>query len=547
MAENNILAQLGIEVNDYEAEHEVSEIVDKLRQVLNQTLGLNIDVGDIEKINQTLDETGTKVQVVFDNANNSIRQVSATIKDADNITTRWVQNFSKVSDIDWFNVDIDKLDPDYFNELRQNNPTKYTATSGQTSVVQTDDLKDAVDLVNQYYTLLKQLQSVDTDKFSNWANVLQSGVDNLLPDMQNLRKYLEDAGVSFSNVATKSKGITQTVASYDGVSTKIQDIVKAFNKWQDVLTEVQTKKLDTDNYEQINRVVQETTNAVNELYKAQSKLISYKGSDDSNEFNILSQNVQNAKEKVDALAQSFQDLTGATLTQNTNASNITTITAQYDGENEAVKRLVKSLENLNDAQNLKQAKHDDVADTTKIKEAVQAYKDLQEAILDYKKAYSDINVGSSTLADMSKKVDDLKQAWQEAESKILSGGKAVRENSDYMQQASAVTDEYAKKTRDLGESIENSNSGFRGNADSMADAIAQSAIYAVSLDNLMNAMQSVVDTAHELDDAMTDIQIVTQMSNEDATALMQSYSQIAKELGSTTTAVAESADEWLNV
>ena len=81
----------------------------------------------------------------------------------------------------------------------------------------------------------------------------------------------------------------------------------------------------------------------------------------------------------------------------------------------------------------------------------------------------------------------------------------------------------------------------------MADAIAQSAIYAVSLDNLMNAMQSVVDTAHELDDAMTDIQIVTQMSNEDATALMQSYSQIAKELGSTTTAVAESADEWLNV
>ena len=125
-------------------------------------------------------------------------------------------NFSKVSDIDWFNIDIDKLDPDYFNELRQNNPTKYTATSGQTSVVQTDDLKDAVDLVNQYYTLLKQLQSVDTDKFSNWANVLQSGVDNLLPDMQNLRKYLEDAGVSFSNVATKSKGITQTVASYDG-------------------------------------------------------------------------------------------------------------------------------------------------------------------------------------------------------------------------------------------------------------------------------------------------------------------------------------------
>ena len=79
----------------------------------------------------------------------------------------------------------------------------------------------------------------------------------------------------------------------------------------------------------------------------------------------------------------------------------------------------------------------------------------------------------------------------------------------------------------------------------MSDAIAQSAIYAVSLDNIVNAMQSVVDTAKELDAAMTDIQLVTQMSNEEATNLMQSYTQIAKELGSTTVTVAESADEWL--
>ena len=139
MAENNILAQLGIEVDSYSAEHEVSEIIDKLRQVLNETLGLNIDVGDIEEINRTLDETGTKVQVLFDGANNSIRQVVTTIKDANDVTTRWVQNFDKFSDIDWFNVDTSKIDDwDYYNQLREAGTWHYGQTDVSKTVSQTE-------------------------------------------------------------------------------------------------------------------------------------------------------------------------------------------------------------------------------------------------------------------------------------------------------------------------------------------------------------------------------------------------------------------------
>ena len=45
---------------------------------------------------------------------------------------------------------------------------------------------------------------------------------------------------------------------------------------------------------------------------------------------------------------------------------------------------------------------------------------------------------------------------------------------------------------------------------------------------------------------MTQIRLVTQGSSDDTKALMSDYSDIAKQLGTTTSAVAESATEWLN-
>ena len=69
------------------------------------------------------------------------------------------------------------------------------------------------------------------------------------------------------------------------------------------------------------------------------------------------------------------------------------------------------------------------------------------------------------------------------------------------------------------------------------------------VNNAMNAMTTAIrqsiDTVIELNTAMTDVQMVTGESAEQTAELARQYSQMAKELGATTTEVANGAAEWL--
>lgn len=69
------------------------------------------------------------------------------------------------------------------------------------------------------------------------------------------------------------------------------------------------------------------------------------------------------------------------------------------------------------------------------------------------------------------------------------------------------------------------------------------------VNNAMNAMTTAIrqsiDTVIELNTAMTDVQMVTGESAEQTAELAHQYSQMAKEIGATTTEVANGAAEWL--
>lgn len=71
------------------------------------------------------------------------------------------------------------------------------------------------------------------------------------------------------------------------------------------------------------------------------------------------------------------------------------------------------------------------------------------------------------------------------------------------------------------------------------------------VNNAMNAMTTAIrqsiDTVIELNTAMTDVQMVTGESAEQTAELAHQYSQMAKELGATTTEVANGAAEWFNL
>lgn len=71
-------------------------------------------------------------------------------------------------------------------------------------------------------------------------------------------------------------------------------------------------------------------------------------------------------------------------------------------------------------------------------------------------------------------------------------------------------------------------------------------VAARALNKIPQTIQGVIQYTKELDKAMTNIRIVGGYNQEQAEALMRSYNKLAQTLGTTTTAVAESANEWLN-
>lgn len=74
---------------------------------------------------------------------------------------------------------------------------------------------------------------------------------------------------------------------------------------------------------------------------------------------------------------------------------------------------------------------------------------------------------------------------------------------------------------------------------------AKFTLYYQSLRLLKQGINEALDTMKDLDKAMTDVRLVTGTSIEDTNKLAQEYNQLAKEMGATTTAVAEGAGEWL--
>ena len=74
--------------------------------------------------------------------------------------------------------------------------------------------------------------------------------------------------------------------------------------------------------------------------------------------------------------------------------------------------------------------------------------------------------------------------------------------------------------------------------------VADFGIAAKLLNKIPQDIQKVIQYTKELDAAMTNVRIVTGVSAEEAKTLAKQYTQLAKELGSTTTEIANSANEW---
>lgn len=162
---------------------------------------------------------------------------------------------------------------------------------------------------------------------------------------------------------------------------------------------------------------------------------------------------------------------------------------------------------------------------------------------------------NTTLSRREVEATDLAIAAQQKKLALVQQeGEQIRKNANIREaDAKRIEQDYAVERAAQKAQNESANHGSRNVWDMLGYDIKRS--FAMIFDfglahRAINSIQmkfrELITTIQELDKAMTNIRIVTGQTQEQASDLMKTYNDLASELGTTTLAIAEASNEWLN-
>lgn len=525
MAEN-VLLNLGIGLDSEQAEVDASRVMKELSDVLGKTLDIDVDPTDIEKLGQILKNANGQISIVKDNITGLAKSINASWEDANGQIIKYTQNLKTLNRFNFDGVDLSKLDQETIDAYNSEG-RMYDVESSKYSIQNNDYIKESISYIKEYYDIKTKLINLDPKKDSLWAEYLNKELDSLEPKITKIKESLLNSN------------------NYD--FSGLKSLTNSIEEGEKKLSSSYDKKMDKESYSEYSEAIKTASKAIDDLYDAQSKLIKNKYSPESNTYKTLSDNVESAKQKLDEAVISLQKFDQAQdFSLNDSVANgIHTITSEYQGQEEALKKLNEQLEIKNKKQVLSNAqKQDELIDESKIESATNALKLLISAKEEYyKKKFSGLS--NEELEEQIQFIKILEQELQKLEQTQLSTNNTVGQDINYRRTQKEAYNELSRSIKKMESESNSANGSFKNLDNSISSNLANVIAMSISYQTLEQAMTKIIDTAKELDAAMTDIQIVTQMSTSDAMDLMQSYSQIAKELGTTTTAVAASSSEWL--
>lgn len=113
--------------------------------------------------------------------------------------------------------------------------------------------------------------------------------------------------------------------------------------------------------------------------------------------------------------------------------------------------------------------------------------------------------------------------------------------------ATTQTQQLTEAINNFNVSQENANAQNDSFGKSIQESVANFIKYQVALEALNKLVSEFTSAIKEMDDAMTQVRMVTMGSYEDTVKLSQQYGELAQKLGTTVTTVAEGADAWLDL
>lgn len=482
---DNVFLNLGLGVNTQQATQDITDVVKEIQIALSQDFNIDIRANNLDELRQGLNALGGDLRIIKDDASGAVDAIQVSLRTANGELIR---------------------------------------------------LNQQVELVNGKY------QTMAGTDISERVVAGLSEIDKIQKQILSTRERLARA-VADDDTATIKATSTQLqqLQSKLVLQRKINDILERSTDVQSAQAERATSvNLDaqTNSYVALVQRIGEAKSALKELEKAQGQVIK---TADMSKTSAVYQDARNNVTELVPKVQEYVNLINAAAgagvaTFTVQNGEVVKLTSNYTGNNKALKEMNDYINNIGRSWASTRAKmSDQQSDTKKIEAAVTAYKSYRDAVEVVQKAKMN---GRSATQQEKDAVTQAKQAYEQCEQAILSNGEAVRLNTTYNRDKNQVTRNSVNALKEYEAQLKSTNN-------SMSGSIAQMIQMKLSFEGLQEAITKIVDTAKDLDSAMTEIQLVTQQSNEEATQLMISYSGLAQQMGTTTAEVAASADEWL--
>lgn len=352
----------------------------------------------------------------------------------------------------------------------------------------------------------------DNDKISKFLSENIENIDNYISKVR--AEYDENGNITKAWVdfqIDEYQRMSMELQRITGTTAKGLDF-SAFTRTGQTVT---TKKTDT--YSQEKKDLQEYNSILQKQISIHKELSSAK--EDNAYTQVLKQENSQLEEQKNSLKQNIS-----------NQQELNKLEQNYNTEIQKI-----------------DAKQSVSEDADKINAAVKAKKELLKAETDLYKLRSQ-KADNDSIQEQSKYVDKLSDSLKKAESAQLSNGQAVSQSTVYRKEATKADEQAAETQRQLSNRYKDTKLSLSNLVDGIKKAATNVFQYNLAWD-AMNRVDDIIlssiEKVKELDQAITDIRLVTGETHESARQMVNDYADLAIQLGTTTQEVVNGSLEWL--
>ena len=413
--------------------------------------------------------------------------------------------------------------------------------------------KQQANLVQKQRTVAKQMQPViaqalagfsgkEIDKASNQS--AQKFVNQQEKVIKQIRSLLDsnsvDAKLSSFDKSIENFHIDTT--EYKNAASSIQQVKEAYDNLKSSFDRY-SKEATLSNYD----------NAFTDFSKLNSAL-----DQAQNKIKILTTSQSNLEKEAQQAAQAAQKIIDNINSKaiDSKLSSFTTNLSKYNSDSDSYQRASQSLQVLQNAyQEAKVAKDafDNDSSDVNAQNLIQSYERVQNAL---KQTQSEMRIlsneqsrliSSSTKASMIKNFESYFDQNSKAAKKYADDISILRQQLESLATTADKVD-FDTKFNNLKATINRNGDTGKSAWDELKRGFGQIAeftgVYGVT-SRIQDALMSMPSVVVEVDNAMTDLQMATGATDEQAQQLMSTYSEMGKVLKATATDISASATEWM--